>query len=169
MRTLNFLPFAFCFLFFTNSCTPKNSGFLTLVNSDIEITKISVDGRAFTIRPSNHITKEIAPGVHKIAVNGGLTLTATVVPNKTTVFDSMGLSCFTVIDFTERYSGGPLKVVQKFMHQQIFTTEDKMFVSLGSYLPKKNSGDHRVLRIQQVDCEIIDDDNSIAREFINIP
>lgn len=146
------------------SCTPKGGGFLTLVNSDIELGKISVDGRSFTIQPSHHITKEFASGIHEIDVNGKNPVKVTVEKDKTTIFDSTGLSCFAVVDFTKRYSGGTPEVLEKSFRQQTYTTKNNMSVVLGSYLPKTLGAGEKAIRLHQIDCEILEDDTQILNE-----
>jgi hypothetical protein len=151
-------------LLFAASCTPKGGGFLTLVNSSIEQEKIGVDGRSFTIQPSHHITKEFTSGIHEIDINGENSLKVTVEKDKTTIFDSTGLSCFTVIDFAKRYSGGVPEVLEKSFRQQTYTTKNNMSVVLGSYLPKTLGPGEKAIRLHQIDCEIFEDDSAIINE-----
>lgn len=155
-------------LLFFAACAPKNPGFLTLVNSGIEVIKVSVDGRTFTINPSNHITKEIASGLHHIKVNDGPAISVPVALGKTTVFDSTGLSCYAVADYTSRYSSGVPAIIEKFKHQQVFTTKDTMFVYLGTYLPGKLGPGQKALRLQQIDCEAFGNDADIVTDISNL-
>ncbi len=150
------------------SCSPKNPGYLTLVNSGIETARISVDGRTFTVRASNHITKEIASGGHKISVDNGPAISVNVAHGRTTVFDSTGLSCYAVADYTGRYSGGAPVIVERFKQRSSFVTSDRMASFLGSYLPKEPAPGARVLRVQQVDCEIIDSDPELVDAVSNL-
>ncbi|PIR17047.1 MAG: hypothetical protein COV46_05930 [Deltaproteobacteria bacterium CG11_big_fil_rev_8_21_14_0_20_49_13] len=150
------------------TCAPKNPGFLTLVNSGIEVIKVSVDGRAFTINPSNHITKEISSGLHQIKINDGSSISVPVALGKTTVFDSTGLSCYAVADCAGRYSDGVHSIIEKFKQKQVFTTKDTMFVYLGTYLPEKLEPGKSALRLQQVDCEIIDNDAELIETIGNL-
>lgn len=163
----SFLIFAFCVLF-VSSCTPKNHGFISLVNSNVTPITISVDNRDFKVFPSNHITKEIGEGTHKIKVDSGAPMNVQITRNKTTLFDSTGLSCFVVADFTDRYNSGNVKIVERFFHERIFTANDEMITLLGSYLPKKLIKAKRALRIQQVDCETINDDNELAASLAHV-
>jgi len=146
---------------FLTACTPKNAGFLTVVNSGVTALDFSVDGRPFSVLASNHITKEVAGGTHKIKLGDNDIVEANVSPKMTTVFDFTGLSCFAVADFTDRYRGGAVKIIETFKHQRIFFPSTEISVILGSYLPKKAPGDKRVTRIQQIDCDDIGDPQAI--------
>lgn len=155
-------------LFFMAACTPKNPGFITLVNSGVETIKISVDGRSFTIRPANHITKEISSGIHEVRIDNSPAFKVPVALDKTSVFDSTGLSCYVVADYTQRLHGGRPAIIERFRQQQIFTTRDKMFAFLGSYLPKELKPNERALRLQQIDCEIVSNDDELVSAISNL-
>ncbi len=161
MKTISF-TLVILFFIVAAGCSPKNPGAVTLVNSDIETLKISIDGRNFTIRPTNHITKEVEAGPHEIKVENSTPVKVQVSKGLTTLFDSSGLSCFVVADFTDAYHGGEVKIVQKFEHQPTFTTKDKMATVLGSTLPLKLHEGEKALRLQQIDCEAIGNDAEIA-------
>jgi hypothetical protein len=139
------------------ACTPSNAGFISLVNSDVVELKFFVDGRPFSILPSNHITKEFAPGNHKVKIGDKDEVSLMVSPKMTTVFDSTGLSCFAVADFTERSSGGPVRIKELFQHQRVFSPQERITVILGSFLPQKAPNDGKVTRIQQIDCDDVQD------------
>ncbi|MBI2092055.1 MAG: hypothetical protein HYY43_06225 [Deltaproteobacteria bacterium] len=159
-----------CFmLFFFLSCQRRDLGQLTLVNSNTDAIKISVDGRSFGIQPSNHITKEFPQGKHEIRINDGAPFAIEMQKDKTTAVDSSGLSCFAVLDFAQRYRGGNPQVVETFYHQQVFMTKVKMSTVLGSFLPKKISNDQPAMRLHQIDCEIIDDKIALITELAMIP
>ncbi len=151
------------------SCARHDLGQLTLVNSNIEAIKISVDGRSFGIQPSNHITKNFPQGKHEIRINDGSPFAIEMQKDKTTVVDSSGFSCFVALDFAQRYRGGNPQIIESFQHQQIFTTKDKMAAILGSFLPKKISKDEAVMRLHQVDCEIVNDNIALINELAMVP
>jgi hypothetical protein len=151
------------------SCVPKNAGQLTLVNSGVEPIKVYVDERSFSIRPTGHITKDVAPGRHEIRVDSGPPTIIHLQKGLTTVFDSSGLSCFAVVDYTQRYSGGRASVVEKIEDTQVFTTNGPLITVLGSYLPKELKPGRRALRLHQIDCEILPDDAKIIEEVGVLP
>lgn len=168
MKKTSFL-FPFTFLLLTFSCIPKNAGQLTLINSGIEPIKVYVDERSFSIRPTGHITKDVSPGPHKIRVDDAAPMEVNIQKGLTTVFDSSGLSCFAVVDFSQRYRGGNPQVIEKIENKQIFTTKEPMSAVLGNYLPKKVGPSDRVMRLHQLDCEMLPDDTKIISEVGNLP
>lgn len=155
-------------LIVTASCSPKNPGFITLVNSGVENAKMYIDGRSFSIKPSHHITKEASSGVHELKLNNEPPIKANVEFEKTTVFDSSGLSCFVVADFTKRYSGERPTIREKFKYQMVFTTKDKMTSSLGGFLPKTLKDGGVAMRLHQVDCEYMDNDEELINSIMNL-
>ena len=85
--------------------------------------------------------------------------------DKTTIFDSTGLSCFAVIDFTEAYRGGEIKIVEKSFRERTFLTSSKMSLVLGEHLPKNIKPHEKLLQAVQIDCEIFNDDKAIIAEI----
>ena len=150
------------------SCTPRNAGKLTLVNSGVETIQVTVDNRTFTIKASNHITKDIAAGTHTVRVNDEEPITAVVEKGMTTLFDSTGLSCFVVVDYAQRERGGNPQIVDRIVEQKLYITSKPMAAVLGSRFPKKLPKDN-VFRIQQVDCEIVNDDAKLLEELGDLP
>ena len=158
------VPSAFLILLLT-SCSPKNSGFITLVNSGVSTAQIAVDGRKFTILPANHITKELSAGQHEVSLDGGAPISVMIELGGTTIFDSTGLSCYIVADFAQRTRGGNPMILEKYEHQQVSMIKGKMAAVLGAALPKKLSQDEPAMRIHQVDCGIINDNIAIINEL----
>jgi len=150
-------------------CAPKDPGQLTLVNSGVEIHKISVDGRTFTVYPSNHITKDVSSGIRQIKVDGGESIDVTVAKGLTTLFDTTGLSCYAIVDFSPAKEGSLPRVIGRSKMERIFTTPMPMMAVLGSVFPKKPPKGAPFTRIHQVDCEIIDDDSEIVEEVRFFP
>jgi hypothetical protein len=161
--------YLFLILLAAASCAPKNPGYITLVNSDVQKLKIYIDRRNFTLFPSNHITKQVSAGKHKIRIDGGLPIKIQVDKGKTVVFDSSGLSCFVVADFSGRASGGEIKIAERFFHQQVFQTSYEMITILGAPLPKTIKGDKPAFRLHQTDCEIVNNNEALISELKALP
>lgn len=150
------------------SCVPQNAGYLTLVNSHVVPVKINVDGRNFTLLPSNHITKKFESGLHEIRLNDESSMQVQVFKDRTTLYDSTGSSCFVVADFTERYFGGQVKIIERYSgNRRFYITNAPMITILGSYLPKKLPAGKRALRIQQIDCDQLNNDEELISYFQN--
>jgi len=145
-------------------CIPKNAGEVTLVNSGITSSKIAIGQRSFLIRASHHITKPVEQGLHRVTIDGDKTFEINVARDKTTVFDSTGLSCYAVVDFTGIYNGGEIKIIEKSFRQRAFMTTNKMALVLGEHLPKKIEAGKKLFQVVQIDCEIIGDDKTIISE-----
>lgn len=159
----------FLILIVMASCSPKNSGFITLVNSDVQKLKIYIDKRDFTLFPSNHITKQVSAGKHKVKIEGVQPVVIQVGKGKTSVFDSSGLSCFVVADFSERSANGWIKIAERFIHQQVFQTTNEMITIIGAPLPKNTAGNKPAFRLHQVDCEIANADEALVSELRDLP
>lgn len=159
----------FLMLLIFAACTPKDAGYIALLNTDVVPLAISVDGRTFNVQPSNHITKKIAKGTHSITVGDGPATMVKVLPKKTVVFDSTGLGCFVVADFTDRSLGGEVIIAEKFVHQKTFAPNEEMATLLGTTLPPKPAPGQRILRIHQVDCDIIDNDTTLTTVLKDLP
>jgi len=157
-----------CFLTLSAACTPRNAGKLTLVNSGVETVNVAVDSRTFTIRPSNHLTKDVSAGGHLIKVNDEPAIEAVIKKGKTTLFDSTGLSCYVIIDYAQRIKGEKPQIIDRIVEQRLYTTSKPMIAVLGSKLPKRLPP-LDVLRIQQVDCEIVNDNTALIEELGNLP
>ena len=157
----------FCMIFFI-CCARKETGFITLVNSDIETSKIYIDGRSFKINPAHHITKEVPIGEHSIHVGNEPSIKVKVGKGLATVFDSTGLSCFVVADFTHRAEEKGIQIIEKSYHTKVFTTKLPMITVLGSPFPKKTDN-KPLLRLHQIDCEMINEDDELINGLKDLP
>lgn len=149
------------------ACTSER-GWLTIVNTGTSTINVNVAGRPFTLRPANHITKSFSAGALDLTYESG-SMKIEIRKGLTTVLDSTGMGCFVAADFTDRYKGGGVKILERFSHKSAFTIGEPTLVEHGAPLPHGLGVGKRAIRLHQVDCGDIENDAKIIQEIGTLP
>ena len=111
-------------------------------------------------------------GSHQVQIGTDAPMTVDIQKKRSTLIDLGGDNCFIVADFTDQYgeSGtGTVKVLEKFMNKNVFTTSEKVTAQLSEPLPEGVGSHKTITRIHRVDCTWIDNDQAIVDAIANLP